>query len=783
MGFAALAPDCARNAAPDMLEAGTRDVQRILPRDCGLVSSNPPVFSWTEMVDRDAHQPWQFELRDASGRLMASQTSAHPRLMLQTQALPAGPYQWSVSYTTVDHRKRSSRMRRFTLASDAHAVAIPDGKALAARIAAKPHPRMLAGLPGAKLLALAHQADYQAAFGALQKMADSAAAQAQPLSLAGGTVDAGLGARGSELAQAQSQVNFKQLSAKERHFIEAAGLMWQCGGNSRYRDAAKAHLHQIVQWSPTGPTSESKQDQANREIVLGLALGLDLVGDQLDETERRNVLMALRARLDQLLRSFDQLDRWPYDPHTITASEYAVQALLLLAGMPEFPEAADMLARSWDTFVPVLNTWGDEAGGYGDSNTYAWYELDTLPPTLAAARAIGGVDLAALPYVAKLGSFYLAFTAPGANAMEAFGDDTEEDRNFFNYAYDGFRLYATLAGQAPYEWYWRQHPKALSMPDYVSPWHLILGALDKSHVTAVAPSGNAFVFEDAGVVALHSRTADPARTSLFFRSSAFGSINHNAADQNAFTLVSRGRNLLVSGGYYPYYNSPHHGTVTRATRFKNALTFDGGIGQAEPSAHPTQPGKPVFSRDASGQLLNFHDGAVWSVATGDATLAYRGRDPASGAWTPLLSNAVRTVAYHRQQRLFVVYDWATSDKPRLWELNFNALSPFNGQGNSVQIEHLGARACLMVIGPSGAFGLSSGFPVAPESPRPPAYQARFTATLARTELDAVTLIWEDCQNYPVHVNLKGSRAEIRLRPQDAPLVMEQRGVMVPATTP
>ena len=49
---------------------------------------------------------------------------------------------------------------------------------------------------------------------------------------------------------------------------------------------------------------------------------------------------------------------------------------------------------------------------------------------------------------------------------------------------------------------------------------------------------------------MHSETANPKRSSLFFRSSRLGTINHSHADNNAFTFVSKGKNIFISGGVY-----------------------------------------------------------------------------------------------------------------------------------------------------------------------------------------------------------------------------------------
>ena len=271
---------------------------------------------------------------------------------------------------------------------------------------------------------------------------------------------------------------------------------------------------------------------------------------------------------------------------------------------------------------------------------------------------------------------------------------------------------------------------------------------------------------------MHSSTADPFRSSLFFRSSRFGSDVHCAADNNGFAFFSKGQALFLGGGYYPYYMSPHHALVGRATRFKNALTFDGGIGQAEPSATPISPGKPVLSMDARGQLVNVHAGAAWSVATGDATLAYRGQDPATRAWTPLLTKAVRTVAYNRNEKVAVIYDWATSAKPRTWELNFQMLNEPTVNKTTLRAVAGDAQGCVDVYNMPGEFKLTKGFPIAPENGLPDQYQARYSPARASTELVAVTVIREDCRNVPVSVAVSNTSASVTIG-ESFPLTMDR----------
>jgi hypothetical protein len=242
-----------------------------------------------------------------------------------------------------------------------------------------------------------------------------------------------------------------------------------------------------------------------------------------------------------------------------------------------------------------------------------------------------------------------------------------------------------------------------------------------------------------------------------------GSYNHSHADNNAFTFVSKGKELLISGGYYPYYNSPHHALVNRATRFKNALTFDGGIGQSESTPAPSAPGKPViFTMDGRGKLLNFNDDDKWAFTTGDATLAYRGYNSNTGAWTPMLSNALRSVGYNRLKGIVVIYDWATSDVARKWELNFQSLSPSAFVGQALKIVNGSSSACINIFGPSGSYSQTTGFPIAPEISLPTQAQSRFSVSTPSKELAAVTIIREDCREVSTNVTFTGRTAKIEV---------------------
>lgn len=770
------ASGCTPALASDFIDSASWSNRRLEPRDCALVYLSTPVFSWTQPADRDTSVPWTLEVRQASGAVVATRTSSVPRVLLSDLVLPSASYTWTVSYTTKKGAAVTSQARRFVVAPASSLTQLPSGAAFAAAVVAKPRPRALpTGASLAGIAAAAAAGEYKAPYAAF--LAKAATLAAQPP----GPVPKNL-AR-SDFATAVDYGNWTAevgtQALAETSAIETLGYAALLTGNAAYASAGAARVLSLAAWPTDGATSQAVQDQANREIYRALGIGLDLYKGQLNATQRTAVVNSLRARLSQVLVEFPGLDIWPYDSHGVNATQFVMEALTYAAGTPEFPEAQSLLATAWERWITTLGTWGGSDGGFGNSTAYGWYALTYTAPAVAMVRAVSGLDLSKWPVVGGFGNNMIAFTPPVANFGGQFGDGVETKTTYTAYSYNEFRLYASAMRKPEYEWYWRAYPVNLNTKAPLPPLHYMLLGVPGAAATPAAPTANSIVFEDAGLVAMHSNVADPARTSVFFRSSRLGSYNHSHADNNAFTFVSKGQPLLISGGYYPYYRSPHHATVGRATRFKNALTFDGGIGQAEPSANPSAPGDPVFSMDARGTLLHFADDGRWAVTTGDAALAYRGQDPKTQAWTPLLNSAVRSVAFQRAEGVVVIYDWATSNTPRRWELNFQAPTPPALAGHTVRIDNGGSNACIDVYGPGGSFKLSSGFPIAPEKPLPDEYQARYFADTASTELVAVTVIREACRNVAIDVRIAGTSASVSIA-GGAPIVADRQNVTVPS---
>lgn len=717
-------------------------------------------------------------LKKASGEAVLTRSTPIPRIYLHDLPLSAGAYQWQVTFIDSLGKPQSSGWRRFNITPQASGVLLPSGAVVATKAAQKPSPRLIpVGSTYASLGKLASSGEYAAAYMEYNAQA------AREFSSAGPSLN--------KLPRSIQPVNGQYTTASvasiralqdaasaDASALEILAISSNFTGKSAYEQAAIARLLALAAVPTRGDSSEANADQANRIIYVALAKGLDYLGPKLNSVERVTVADALKDRLSQVMANIQSLDSGPYDSHQLASLHYLVQALMLCSGRSEIPEARAWLETVWELWVTTTGSWAGSDGGYGNGNTYAWYDFSVLPQTLATARLISGIDLSKWDPVKRAGEFFVAFTPANTNLRNSFGDGVETPQMYDAYSYDNFRLYAAMMGQASYEWYWRAKSSNVNISTTISPLHFYILGAGLTKTTAAAPTQLATEFRDAGLVAVHSSATSPTRSSLYFKSSRMGSLNHSHADQNSFNFVSQGRDILISGGYYPYFASPHHLAVTRATRFKNALTFDGGIGQAEPASDPVKPGNPVFSSDPRGELISTQTIGDWTTVTGDATLAYRGKNPTSQAWSPLLSASVRTVSYNSKAKLLLIYDWATSATARKWELNFNAPNEFTKVGNTIKIVNSPASACIENFGPTGSFTLSSGFPVAPEVSQPTQYQARFNVASASKEFASLTIVREDCNQVPVKVNFSGTAATIQINNTSNSLAFDKKATTI-----
>jgi hypothetical protein len=206
---------------------------------------------------------------------------------------------------------------------------------------------------------------------------------------------------------------------------------------------------------------------------------------------------------------------------------------------------------------------------------------------------------------------------------------------------------------------------------------------------------DATLLPSIGWAAMHSSLQDPARVSVYFKSSPYGSYNHSHADQNSFVVNAAGQQLAIESGYYDGYMTPHWWQWYKQTRAQNAITFDGGQGQV------------VYEQSGAlgpGVITDYVHHSDYDIVAGDATRAYGGA----------LSRAYRSLVYLRPN-LVVVYDALASGAPRRWEWNIHALNAMSiVSDQQISIQNNGQSLCVdMLAGPATQFTQTSRFTADP----------------------------------------------------------------------
>jgi hypothetical protein len=750
---------------------------RLIPADGRILESSQPMFVWPTPTDRNDAVPWKLTILQGS-REIFSRTNKHSGF-LYPGTLPSGDYEWIVEYRTTKDVAVKSTPRRFTVPVGAMTTPLPDGEVIVSKIRARSHPREVpSGFTMANVVSLAKADPFgKAIYDKVIKMADGYLGDPLPVEpIEKGPEDFG----GDRAAYNDYKKVVIRVFRDETIKINHIGYAYLMTGNSSYRDNGIKRIMNLASFNPNGSTREDWLDDLNHQNYDSLARGYDFFYNELTPSQRSQIIASLKNRIGQY-RKNDNADIAPYDSHGASQFESVVASLFRVAGDPNYPEAETLLAEMWNQYLTqTVNVWGEQDGTFGNGTSYGWYAFEGHVEMAAIVKIYLDISLENHPWVKNMGKSVLSFTAPKNGVWGAFGDGVEIAKGHYEAYYDDARLFALLMQDKEMEWYWKANPDHTNPPTkkQIDPINLMTYALSLTRPGTAVPKNN-FISDETGLAAFHDNITNPNRSSVFFRSSSFGSFNHMHADQNSFNFVSKGVNLLISGGYYDSYQTAHHSAVGRATRFKNTMTFNGGIGQAEPETNPTKPGNPLFSRAFSGKLINFFENETKAIITGDATNAYR----AGNSLNPLLTSAIRTVVYDKSERVVIIYDYASSATARKWELNFNALADFSVTSSSSEmLSYNGASASIQVHGPSGQFTKTKDFPVLPSGGYPTAdqptqYQSRFSVVSPSTAFASVTVIREDARSVPVSVSFNGNIATVSINGK-APTIFDQKKVTV-----
>jgi hypothetical protein len=685
---------------------GAAEPMPIRPADGERVSVNPPVFTWPYSA-----RAYAVEIERPGGAVMHVERSRN-WLMLDAPLSP-GLHRWRYGGVT----GVPGPWRTFFVERGVPILVVGDTDGLLRTVRARARPRSLVSTVA-----------QDAAWDELKQLARQSVEGWSRLPLPS-EIELPKGET-SAFDQTQLFNANRSLVVQEEGRILASAWLWVNYRDIRALAEAKRRALNVAAWSLDGLTSFERHDQAGRSVAWALALAYDMLGDALSRSEKAQLLRAITPRLRGILGSSrygleysHRLDRNPFDSHGVTALARTAVICTLLAGEDRLFD--DCFRETVPRYLLWPVVWGFDQGGFANGTAYAhWGILDTHLVVSSFLSAALGVPLHRYPWTQAYKNFIVYFLPPGSPSG-VFGDEAER-RHAGIWATQA-KAYAAAVPGALAEWYAAQH----SGEDRLHPAQLF-APLPPLRTAIGAPlppeSPHAIHLEDIGWVAMHSDLADPRRTSVYFKSSFFGSYNHSHADQNSFVIHSRGRVLAVDSGYYDYYGSPHWQDWYKQTRAHNAITFDGGQGQLHDSMQ------------AKGRVVRFEHHSAYDIATGDATAAYGGA----------FSKAVRSLVYVRPN-ILLVFDTLEAPVPRSVEWNLHSASRMNFSGvQAFGIDLHSERMCgRLLLAPDGAFSQTDKFTPPPQGDYPSQWHARFVPRTRYSQVRYLAVFDVGCTGAPV----------------------------------
>lgn len=371
---------------------------------------------------------------------------------------------------------------------------------------------------------------------------------------------------------------------------------------------ARALLLTLCDWNSEGPCSLEGLwgDEVGLSHARCLPAVFDLCYDLLSEKERTFVARVVSCYAFQCERLLNRINfcQNPGNSHAGRLPAYLGEAAMVLKGTGVVPEETLIrwLTFAIDVYGGIFPYFGGPDGAWAEGMFYSSSYTKWFLPFFCAVERFSGVSFLKRPFYQRLIRYFQHFCPPGWE-VHPFCDgywckpDDPEWPGFF--AQNPYHIYAERFG-APLLKQWSkdaQQPEIFKL--HLLDIFLPEGEADKQSLAGGVTRAQAF--PDAGYVSLHTDPAHPeSELALVARSSRYGSISHQHADQGNFALMAGGTALITPSGYFGrMYGTKHHFEWTNQTRAHNTLLVD-GEGQKTFSYEAT--GKVLYAEDQNGAL-------------------------------------------------------------------------------------------------------------------------------------------------------------------------------------
>ncbi|MCK4291574.1 MAG: DUF4962 domain-containing protein [Planctomycetes bacterium] len=606
----------------------------------GAVSQvNPPSFSWRP----DTGLTWEIECaRDAKFRKIEYRAKdIEFNVHCPPRAFEPGVYSWQ--YRGKDGKGRYtnwSKSRKFTIASDAAAMAMPGRGELISRIP-KGHPRLfmrpenlgrLRGLARGKM-----KAEYEKLVKESERLIARPPATKEPQKYPEGTV------RGSE---AWREIWWGNRTYTIRALNGAATLAFTrlLGGQEKYGLEAKRILMECAKWDPKGSTGYRYNDEAGMPYAYYFSRTYTFVNDLLSEKEKEICRRVMKVRGDEMYGHLHPRHLWrPYGSHANRAWHFLGEVGVAFLG--EVEGADDWVWFAMNVFYNVYPVWCDDDGGWHEGVSYWSSYIGRFTWWADVMREAMGINTYDKPYFSKVG-YYAMYLMPPGKVSGGFGDGA--NRRKASQLVPLMSQLAAQAGNGHWQWYVEQMGGPVATSGYVG---FIRGALAKVEARAPDDLPVSRLFGGTGQAYLNTTLSSADEdVQVIFKSSPMGTQSHGNAGNNSFVLWAYGERLLIRTGSYYNYGGPHHRDWMWSTRSVNNITVNGG-GQRKRTA------------GARGEIAAFKTTQSVDIVVGEA----------GGGYEPALERFTRAIIFVKPE-LVVVYDRLLTKEPSTFEYWLHAVN-------------------------------------------------------------------------------------------------------------
>ena len=393
--------------------------------------------------------------------------------------------------------------------------------------------------------------------------------------------------------QVRPQVLGHTFGRRLTSWAEDLGLAYQVTGDEKYGRHGAAILMAAVQRLPvTDPRPAKSFAGARGDIVRGLAVGYDWLGELLDAKQREQFARVAADYVRNILAEAHREGTWWVPYHNFMGVAGGAAGCLALKLRDAYPdEAPGWVTDCTQIVATYLDAGFDEQGACFEGTGYGVYGLTNATLFAEALRRSGGPDLLQHPKLLRVPHFYAMSVLPGERVVEA--------RNDANYAGLDNPLFLLLAQRRP-------SPLAAWLWERCGGGTEALRIVWDSDLTPEAPSTLCEHFEGRGLCVF--RTGWETEDLMFsVEAGPYHKVTHNQADKGSFTLYGLGQRWAIDSGYG---NNQLPGGRDQ-TEAHNCVLID-GEGQALSGA----------GLGTDGTIARYADEPGYGYCLADATDAY-----------------------------------------------------------------------------------------------------------------------------------------------------------------